>query len=74
MEKLFKIKPIDGRNIADIENNRIWVPKVSDLNDPYDCGILPYLGSDFELDELDQLIHELMNESELFGQLFNVEY
>lgn len=74
MVSLFKIKPVEERNTLDIENDRLWIPKVSDLNDPYDCAAFPYLGTVFELEELDVLANKLVNESCLFRDIFSAEY
>ena len=62
MSALFKLKPISERNILDIENDRIWISKVSNLNDPYDCAIRPHLGRAVETELLHELLDNVFNE------------
>ncbi len=71
---LYKIKPLDQRNIENIANDEIWVPQASSLNDPYDCSILPHLTCDIEVEELQVLLDDLANEAEIFNQVINEEY
>ncbi len=71
---LYKIKPMNRRNIDNIDNDEIWIPKASALNDPFDCSIVPYLDRDIDLKELDSLLDSLANESELFADVKNQEY
>ncbi|MET1254604.1 DUF2971 domain-containing protein [Aliikangiella maris] len=71
---LYKIKPLDRRNIENIANDEIWVPQASSLNDPYDCSILPHLKTDIEINELQELLNELANEAEIFNHVVNAEY
>lgn len=66
MTKFYKIKPIDNRNIEDVIYGRIWIPKASQLNDPYDCFVFPVLGKFIAEDELDQLIKSLVQKIPIF--------
>ena len=37
-QKLYKYKPIDNRNIQNLVNEIIWIPKPARFNDPFDCN------------------------------------
>lgn len=74
MSNLYKIKHIDERNVKNIENDEIWIPRVSDLNDPYDCAVLPYHIQDISEDELRNLTTELINKSKLFRNALSTDY
>ena len=71
---LYKIKPLTDRNIENIKNDQIWIPKASSLNDPYDCSVLPNLSVDIDLKELDTLLDALANEAEIFANIKNNSY
>ncbi|NVJ45538.1 MAG: DUF2971 domain-containing protein [Cytophagia bacterium] len=71
---LYKIKPLDSRNIENIANDEIWLPKARNLNDPYDCSIVPYLSSDLELKELQELLEELSEEANIFDNIIDYKF
>ena len=73
-EQLYKIKPIDIRNIKNIRNDEIWIPEASSLNDPYDCSNIIDNDTNFKEEELNKLIGELENICPLFADVRDSQY